>query len=97
MINITIGTCNGLYRNTGEFYFAILSCLLIPTDCIKDRLAAYFFWNDQQSLDQAVMVEKSNKIHLSEIKEWVEKQGEIEKYKVFKKKCREEGSNTKAK
>ena len=47
-------------------------CLLTPIDCIKDRLAAYFFWNDQQSLDQAVMVAKRNKIHLLEIKEWAE-------------------------
>jgi hypothetical protein len=64
-------------------------CLLTPTDCIKDRLAAYFFWNDQQSLDQAVMVAKKNKIHLFEIKKWAEKQGEIKKYEVFKKKCSE--------
>ena len=64
-------------------------CLLTPMDCIKDRLAAYFFWNDQQSLDQAVMVAKRNKFHLPEIKEWAEKQGELKKYDVFKKKCKE--------
>jgi len=72
-------------------------CLLTPTDCIKDRLAAYFFWNDHQSLKQAVMVAKRNKIHLTEIKKWAERQGEIEKYEFFKKKCREESFNTKAK
>ena len=62
-------------------------CLLTPTDCVKDRLAAYFFWNDLQSLDQAVMVAKSNKIYLSEIKRWAENHGELEKYEVFIKKC----------
>jgi len=72
-------------------------CLLTQTDCIKDRLAAYFFWNDQQSLDQAVMVAKRNKTYLPEIKKWAEKQGEIEKYEVFKKKCGEESFITKAK
>jgi hypothetical protein len=66
-------------------------CLLTQADCIRDRLAAYFFWNDQQSLDQAAMVAKKNKIHLPEIKKWAEKQGEIEKYKVFKKRCSDEG------
>ena len=71
-------------------------CLLTPTDCIKDRLTAYFFWNDQQSLDQAIMVAKRNKIHLSEIKKWSEKQGEIEKYEVFKKKYRKADFNSKA-
>jgi len=70
-----------------ETDFGII-CLLTPADCIKDRLAAYFFWNDQQSLDQAIMVSKRNKINLSEIKKWAKKQGELEKYNVFIKKCR---------
>jgi hypothetical protein len=61
-------------------------CLLTPTDCIKDRLSAYFFWSDHQSLDQAVMVAKRNKINLPDIKKWAEKQGEIEKYEIFVKK-----------
>jgi len=61
-------------------------CLLTPTDCAKDRLAAYFLWNDLQSLDQAVMVVKRNKIDIQDIKKWAEKQGELEKYNVFIKK-----------
>ena len=65
-------------------------CLLTPTDCVKDRLAAFFFWNDQQSLDQAVMVAERNKIYLSEIKKWAETQGEQEKYEIFVKKCKQE-------
>jgi hypothetical protein len=40
------------------------------------------------------MVAKRNEINLTEIKKWAEKYGEIEKYKVFKKKCSEEGLNT---
>ena len=63
-------------------------CLLTPTDCVRDRLAAYFLWNDLQSLDQAVMVAKRNKIYLSEIKKWAENQGEQEKYKIFVKRLR---------
>jgi len=61
-------------------------CLLTPTDCVKDRLAAYFFWNDLQSLDQAVMVAKRNKIDIEDIKKWAAKQGELEKYNIFIKK-----------
>lgn len=61
-------------------------CLLTPTDCVKDRLAAYFFWNDLQSLDQAVMVAKRNKIDLQDVKKWSEKQGELDKYNIFIKK-----------
>ncbi|MBM3713850.1 MAG: hypothetical protein FJW56_10555 [Actinobacteria bacterium] len=63
-------------------------CLLTPTDCVKDRLAAYFFWNDLQSLDQAVIVAKRNKIYLSEIKKWAESQGEQKKYEIFVKRCK---------
>lgn len=61
-------------------------CLLTPADCVKDRLAAYFFWNDLQSLDQAVMVAKRNKIDIQNIKKWAGKQGELEKYNIFIKK-----------
>ena len=61
-------------------------CLLTTTDCVKDRLAAYFFWNDLQSLDQAVMVAKINKINIQDIKKWAEKQGELKKYNIFIKK-----------
>ena len=30
--------------------------MLTPTDCVKDRLAAYIHWKDQQGLVQAAMV-----------------------------------------
>ena len=34
--------------------------ILTPTDCVKDRLAAYFYWGDRQSLEQAIMVAKGH-------------------------------------
>ena len=36
--------------------------LMTPTDSVKDRLAAYYHWNDQQALEQALMVAESQKI-----------------------------------
>lgn len=30
--------------------------LLSPTDCVKDRLSAFYHWNDRQCLQQAVWV-----------------------------------------
>jgi len=65
-------------------------CMLTPTDCVKDRMAAYFFWNDLQSLEQAVMVAKRNEINISEIKKWAQKQGEQEKYRIFLKRFKQE-------
>ena len=58
--------------------------LLTPTDCVKDRLAAYFHWDDRQSLDQAVMVSKSQKIDMKNIEKWAHKEGNDEKLKKFK-------------
>ena len=54
--------------------------LLTPTDCVKDRLAAYYHWNDQQSLEQAVLVAKNHPVDLGEIKRWSESEGYAQKY-----------------
>ncbi len=60
--------------------------LLTPTDSVKDRLAAYYHWNDPQALDQAVMVAKAQKVKVAEIRRWSEKEGHIEKFGIFLKK-----------
>jgi hypothetical protein len=57
--------------------------LLSPTDCIKDRLAAYYHWNDRQSLEQAILLYRSNEVDLKEIRRWSKIEGMIEKYQVF--------------
>jgi len=44
--------------------------ILTPTDCVKDRLAVYIYWNDRQSLQQAIMVAKEQQIDLDDIKSW---------------------------
>ncbi len=59
--------------------------LITPQDCIKDRLSAYFYWNDRQALEQAVWVAKDqvNNYDLDEISQWVKREGEFEKYQIF--------------
>jgi hypothetical protein len=49
--------------------------ILSPTDCVKDRLAAYYHWNDLQGLEQAVLVAQSKDIDVTEIKRWSEVEG----------------------
>jgi hypothetical protein len=44
--------------------------LISPTDCVKDRLAAYYHWGDQQSLFQALLVAQQHKIDVEEIRRW---------------------------
>ena len=57
--------------------------LLTPTDCIKDRLAAYYHWNDEQCLQQAVWVAQQNIFDLESVRAWSEREGEGEKFDVF--------------
>jgi len=58
--------------------------LLTPTDCIKDRLAAYYHWDDLQSLEQAVWVAEQNSFDMASIKEWSERENMIDKFYHFK-------------
>lgn len=57
--------------------------VLSPTDCVKDRLCAFYFWNDQQGLEQAVLVAKNQQVNLKEIKRWSKVEGKEKEYKVF--------------
>jgi hypothetical protein len=58
--------------------------LLTPTQCVMDRLAAYFHWNDAQSLDQAIMVAATQQISLARIDAWAKREGASEKLRKFK-------------
>lgn len=49
--------------------------LLSPTDSVKDRLAAYYHWKDQQSLEQAVLVARDHPVDLDEIQRWSVNEG----------------------
>ena len=59
--------------------------MLSPTDCIKDRLCGYFYWNDLPSLEQAIMVAYTQEVDLKEIKAWANREGMGPKYEEFKK------------
>ena len=61
--------------------------LLSPTDCIKDRLAAYYHWNDTQSLIQAIQVASKHPIDMEELREWSANERALEKFEHFKSKA----------
>jgi hypothetical protein len=42
---------------------------------IMDRLAAYFWWNDRQSWDQALLLAGSQTIDWNELRAWVAEEG----------------------
>lgn len=49
--------------------------LISPTDCIKDRLVAFYHWNDRQCLEQAILVSQEYEIDLDDIERWSTKEG----------------------
>lgn len=57
--------------------------LLSPTDCVKDRLASFFHWNDQQGLEQALLVAKNHAINLDDILRWARAEGFEKKLETF--------------
>jgi hypothetical protein len=58
--------------------------LISPTDCVKDRLSAYYHWGDQQSLLQATLVAQQHKIELNEIRRWSLSEGRLEEFERIK-------------
>ncbi len=59
-----------------------LLILLTPTDCVKDRLAAFFYWGDPQSLEQARLVAKNHLIDFNNLTEWSKKEGYLEQLQL---------------
>ena len=57
--------------------------LLTPTDCVKDRLAAFYDWNDRLGWNQAVMGASTLPIHIHTVKSWSIKEGMKTKFNEF--------------
>ncbi len=57
--------------------------LLSPTSSVMDRLSAFYFWNDAQSLEQALMICKNNTVDFDKIKEWSISEGCEKEFLIF--------------
>jgi hypothetical protein len=57
--------------------------ILSPTDCVKDRLASFIYFNDREGLEQAILVAKRQTIDLKSIQKWCEAEGHPEAYQTF--------------
>jgi len=74
-------------KEISEFKLATGTLRVVSaTDCVKDRLCAFYFWNDQQGLAQAVLVAKNQNVDLKEIKRWSAAEGKEREYETFKQK-----------
>jgi hypothetical protein len=56
---------------------------LSATDSCRDRLAAFYHWNDLQSLATAVEIGRRLKLNIEAIRRWSTREGETEKFKAF--------------
>jgi len=72
--------CKFSYLKTS---FGTIKCLR-PIDSVKDRLAAFYHWNDKQSLDQAIKICLEHKINFKKLEEWSINEGRFEKFQDFK-------------
>lgn len=63
--------------------------LLPPTECVMDRLAAFYHWNDSQALDQAIAVASLHPIKLEKVRSWSKREGMADKYRLFLKTLKE--------
>jgi hypothetical protein len=58
--------------------------LLSPTDCVKDRLLAWYHWHDRQSLEQAALVAERNPVDLNVLAAWSKREGKLEAFEEVK-------------
>jgi hypothetical protein len=63
----------------------LLLHIIKPTDCCRDRLAGFLFWNDRGSLDQAVAVARaqSDLVNIEAVRAWCDSENHAEKFAEF--------------
>ena len=60
--------------------------LLLPTECVIDRLAGFYFWNDPQCLEQAVAVAIAQRrtVDMPRIERWSRRRGMAARFETFR-------------
>jgi hypothetical protein len=58
--------------------------IISPTDCVKDRLAAYYYHNDRQCMEQALLVTQSSDVDLAEVERWSMAEGQEARFAEVK-------------
>lgn len=57
--------------------------VISATDCVKDRLAAFYHWGDQQCLYQAALIRAAAAVDLEEIERWSRGEGKEVEFQTF--------------
>lgn len=61
---------------------------LSATDSCRDRLAAFYHWQDRQSLDVAVKIARRRRVDLAQIRRWSEAEGKTAQFEEFRRQLR---------
>jgi len=57
---------------------------LSPTDSCRDRLAAFYHWDDLQSLDVAAQIATRHRLKWTVMRAWSDAEGSLEKFEEFR-------------
>jgi hypothetical protein len=79
---LTVGTEPVKHVEEVKFDTGVLR-IISATDCVKDRLAAYYHWGDEQCLQQAIWVTQSSTVDLREIERWSVNEGKEPEFRIF--------------
>jgi len=68
--------------------------LLSPTDCVKDRLAAYIHWGARDCFDQAVLVcqRQAMRVDMKKVEKWCETEGGAQAFDELSQKVKNQKS-----
>jgi hypothetical protein len=55
-----------------------------PTDCVRDRLAAFFLWGDLQGLEQAIIFCLARRVNMREVGRWSRAEGMEQRFLQFR-------------
>jgi hypothetical protein len=56
---------------------------LSATDSTRDRLTAFYHWNDRQSLATAVDISRRRKVDIEAMRKWSAREGVRDKFQMF--------------
>lgn len=56
---------------------------LSPTDACRDRLAAFYHWDDRQSLEVAAAIARHSSVDLKAVRRWSADEGALPKFDEF--------------
>ncbi len=57
--------------------------VLSRTDCVRDRLASFYFFDDRSALAAAIAVAQAGPVDLPSIRRWSEKEGQTSRFAEF--------------